>query len=193
MGWWPSSSGSSSKPESQQAPGTPQALPTPAPATPPVSDAQQPMQQHDADFHDAFPHLAPTKNPSETPETPASPPASAATHGYDPSLPTTMSCRAAFDSAFYCASFGGRFNDIYRYGQLRSCSEHWADWRFCMSLKSSSAEAKAQAIQARYREKDERMRKQPNSEDIWERRKPEEMIVGAFGKAEEEAKRVETS
>ena len=102
-----------------------------------------------------------------------------------------MSCRAAFDSAFYCASFGGRFNDIYRYGSLRSCSEHWADWRFCMTLTGTSKEGQARAIKERYREKEAKVEKQPNSEDIWERRGPNERIEKPFRFAEEEAKRVE--
>ncbi|KAF2642662.1 hypothetical protein P280DRAFT_380544, partial [Massarina eburnea CBS 473.64] len=84
--------------------------------------------------------------------------------------PTTMSCRAAFDSAFYCTSLGGHFNDIYRYGSLRSCSEHWADWRFCMSLKSYSSEAQANAVQDLYREKERKMKEKPNSENVWRKR-----------------------
>jgi hypothetical protein len=31
--------------------------------------------------------------------------------------PRQMSCRQAFDQAFYCQSLGGKFNDIYRYGE----------------------------------------------------------------------------
>lgn len=102
-----------------------------------------------------------------------------------------MSCRAAFDSAWYCSSFGGHFNDIYRYGQLRKCSEHWADWRFCMSLSGASQEGRANAIRERYREKEEKLRKEPNSEDVWRRRGPDEMIEKPFRFAEEESLRVE--
>lgn len=60
-----------------------------------------------------------------------------------------------------------------------------------MSLSSVSAEAKAAAIEARYKEKDAKIREQPNSEDVWERRGPGEMIERPFGLAEEEARRVE--
>ncbi|KAF2866910.1 hypothetical protein BDV95DRAFT_443293, partial [Massariosphaeria phaeospora] len=84
--------------------------------------------------------------------------------------PRTMSCRAAFDSAFYCASLGGHFNDIYRYGTLRACSEHWADWRFCMALKNRSADAAAEAVQQRYRDKEAKVLEGPNSEEVWTRR-----------------------
>ena len=99
-----------------------------------------------------------------------------------------MSCRAAFDAAFYCSSFGGHFNDIYRYGHLRSCSEHWADWRFCMALTGASREGRANAIRERYREKEAALKKQPNSEDVWRRRDPTEMIERPFRLAGEEAK-----
>ncbi|KAF1998258.1 hypothetical protein P154DRAFT_380861, partial [Amniculicola lignicola CBS 123094] len=83
------------------------------------------------------------------------------------SYPTTMSCRAAFDSAFYCTSFAGKFNHIYRYGETRSCSEHWSDWRFCMSLKGMSAAGRREHVVDRYREKEERVRRGANSEDVW--------------------------
>ncbi|KAJ4295320.1 hypothetical protein N0V90_007331 [Kalmusia sp. IMI 367209] len=108
-----------------------------------------------------------------------------------PPLPVTMSCRAAFDAAFYCSSFGGHFNDIYRYGQLRSCSEHWADWRFCMSLSGASTEGRANAIRERYREKEAKLKKEPNSEHVWRRRGEGERIERPFRFAEDEVRRVE--
>jgi hypothetical protein len=97
-----------------------------------------------------------------------------------------MSCRAAFDSAFYCSSLGGHFNDIYRYGQLRSCSEHWNDFWFCMRVKNSYSprELKERMVQDRYREKEERLRKGPSSEDVWKVRGDGEEVVGAFGMGE---------
>ncbi|ORY14624.1 hypothetical protein BCR34DRAFT_466827, partial [Clohesyomyces aquaticus] len=84
--------------------------------------------------------------------------------------PTTLSCRAAFDSAFYCQSLGGKFNDIYRHGTLQSCSTQWADWRFCMRVRVKPQAEKEALIRERYREKEERIRSGPNSEQIWERR-----------------------
>ncbi|KAJ9635100.1 Early meiotic induction protein 1 [Coniosporium tulheliwenetii] len=73
--------------------------------------------------------------------------------------PRTMSCRAAFDSAFYCQSLGGQFNAIYRHGQLRSCAPLWSDFWFCMRLKSYTEEEKAEMISGRYREKEEAVRR----------------------------------
>jgi hypothetical protein len=99
-----------------------------------------------------------------------------------------MSCRAAFDSAFYCSSLGGHFNHIYRYGELKPCSEHWADWRFCMGLKTRTKADKAALIQERYRQKEEKLREQPNSEYIWERRAEGERYLGAFKPVAEDGK-----
>jgi hypothetical protein len=62
-------------------------------------------------------------------------------------LPTEMSCRQAFDAAFYCQSFGGQFNNLYRYGGIRSCSENWKDFWFCMRTKSYTPERKESALE----------------------------------------------
>ncbi|KAF1834370.1 hypothetical protein BDW02DRAFT_630489 [Decorospora gaudefroyi] len=102
----------------------------------------------------------------------------------DPTHPTHLSCRTTFDAAFYCSSLGGHFNDIYRYGQLRSCSEHWNDFWFCMRTKNSygGEEAKRRAVQQLYREKEDRVRAGPNSEWVWRRRGEGEGVRGAFGR-----------
>ena len=87
-------------------------------------------------------------------------------------LPTEMSCRQAFDLAWSCNSLGGQFNSVYRYGEMRSCSEHWDDFWFCMRTKSYTGELKESMIRAHYREKEHRKygAGKPSSEDIWESR-----------------------
>ncbi|CAI6318447.1 unnamed protein product [Periconia digitata] len=179
-GWWTSSPSGETKPESQPQqlqpiPQTSQPPSPPASTTPsqPPKDSNDNTSNNNDDFNTAFPHLAPPP-PSTEPTTP-----------HDPLLPSTMSCRDAFDSAFYCSSFGGHFNDIYRFGQLRSCSEHWADWRFCMGIKTMSAEGKVQAIQDRYRKKEEKIKAGPNSEDVWSVRGEGEKVEKPFGRASE--------
>jgi hypothetical protein len=83
--------------------------------------------------------------------------------------PRTMSCRQAFDQAYYCQSLGGKFKDIYRFGALQSCSEQWGAFWFCMRTKSYSPAEKERQIVEHYRERDERKRKQfGSSEDVWE-------------------------
>jgi hypothetical protein len=62
-------------------------------------------------------------------------------------LPTEMSCRQAFDAAFYCQSLGGQFNNLYRYGGIRSCSENWKDFWFCMRTKSYTPEQKESTLE----------------------------------------------
>ncbi|KAG9239092.1 hypothetical protein BJ875DRAFT_449385 [Amylocarpus encephaloides] len=91
-------------------------------------------------------------------------------------LPTYMSCRVAFDEAFYCNSFGGKFNDLYRYGGLKSCSENWNKFWFCMRTRTWSENQKKGAIKDYYRKR-EKLRygangkeKRPSSEDIWKSR-----------------------
>jgi hypothetical protein len=93
-------------------------------------------------------------------------------------FPDTMSCRQAFDDAFYCNSLGGQFNHVYRYGSVRSCSDNWSQFWFCMRTRSKSEESKREAIQDWYRKKEAKHRAGPNSEDIWEERS--ERVERAF-------------
>ncbi|KAG6003726.1 hypothetical protein E4U21_001779 [Claviceps maximensis] len=88
-------------------------------------------------------------------------------------LPTDMSCRQAFDLAWSCNGVGGQFNAVYRYGNLRSCSELWDDFWFCMRTRSHTGTLKASMVKTYYRNKAYRKYGQgkPSSEDIWERRK----------------------
>ena len=98
----------------------------------------------------------------------------------DALYPTSMSCRAAFDSAFYCQSLGGQFTNLYRYGKIRNCSDQWSNFWFCMRTNRGmmSEEARARRIQAHYRERAAKYRTGPSSEDVWEIR--EERVVDAF-------------
>ncbi|KXJ96860.1 hypothetical protein Micbo1qcDRAFT_155542 [Microdochium bolleyi] len=88
-------------------------------------------------------------------------------------LPTTMSCRQAFDTAFHCNSLGGQWTSVYRAGSVRSCSEHWDNFWFCMRTRTYTGEVKEEAIRDYYRQRE--LGKyygpdKPNSTDIWEAR-----------------------
>ncbi|KZM28555.1 hypothetical protein ST47_g297 [Ascochyta rabiei] len=176
------------KQQVQLLPATGQALPTAQSqySTPPPSKPSE--APHDPDFYAAHPHLAPpslaTPSSSSSPSTSQPPP----DEEFDPTLPRSMSCRAAFDSAFYCSSLGGHFNDLYRYGQLRSCSDHWNDFWFCMRTKNSYSgpEVKEQLIMERYAQKEKAIKEKPNSEDVWTRRGPGEEVRNAFSLAGKE-------
>ncbi|KAH8672652.1 hypothetical protein BGZ60DRAFT_405310 [Tricladium varicosporioides] len=89
-------------------------------------------------------------------------------------LPTSMSCRIAFDEAFYCNSFGGKFNDLYRYGGLRSCSDTWEKFWFCMRTRGYGDKEKGEAIREYYRKVEGRKYprgvKGRSSEDVWRSR-----------------------
>ncbi|EGS24033.1 uncharacterized protein CTHT_0007440 [Thermochaetoides thermophila DSM 1495] len=87
-------------------------------------------------------------------------------------LPTTMSCRDAFDYAWHCHTPGSQLNAVYRYGTLRTCSELWDDFWFCMRVKSFSPQMREEAIKAHYRAKEEAKYGggKPSSEDVWESR-----------------------
>lgn len=90
-------------------------------------------------------------------------------------LPTTMSCRQAFDAAFYCQSLGGQFNNIYRYGTIRSCSENWSDFWFCMRTRAYTGVGKEEMIRQHYREREKRRYGKQDgpgksSEDVWSSR-----------------------
>lgn len=90
----------------------------------------------------------------------------------DAIYPRTMSCRQQFDQAFYCQSLGGKFNDIYRYGHLQSCSEQWGAFWFCMRTRTLPERQKAEAIKSFYKDRDEKRKKEwGSSEDVWEIRK----------------------
>lgn len=83
--------------------------------------------------------------------------------------PRSMSCRQAFDQAFYCQSLGGKFNDIYRYGHLNSCSEQWGAFWFCMRVRQYADKDKQEVIAEYYKDRDARRQQQfGSSEDIWE-------------------------
>ncbi|KAK5730249.1 hypothetical protein LTR15_000183 [Elasticomyces elasticus] len=96
--------------------------------------------------------------------------------------PATMSCRQAFDQAFYCQSLGGKFNDIYRFGHLKDCSEQWGAFWFCMRTRTLPERDKEGMIREFYRARDEK-RKVVNggdSEDVWELRT--RAVERAFGR-----------
>lgn len=95
----------------------------------------------------------------------------------DQLLPKEMSCREAFDAAFYCQSLGGQFNHVYRFGGIRSCSENWSDFWFCMrskslptslsSISNDGLSVKEERIRQHYKMKNLKYKVGPSSEDVW--------------------------
>ncbi|CAG8978246.1 hypothetical protein HYALB_00009143 [Hymenoscyphus albidus] len=101
-------------------------------------------------------------------------------------LPQTLSCRTAFDEAFYCNSFGGKFTDLYRHGEFRACSENWSKFWFCMRTRTFSSPQKENEIREFYRKREEGKygRGRPSSEDVWESRERRVEWGTAFQAAE---------
>ena len=83
--------------------------------------------------------------------------------------PKTMSCREAFDTAFYCQSLGGQFVNVYRYGGIRNCSEEWRNFWFCMRTNRGlmNDEERGGMIQEHYRKRETKYKNGPSSEDVW--------------------------
>lgn len=103
--------------------------------------------------------------------------------------PRTMSCRQAFDQAYYCQGLGGKFNDIYRYGSIQDCSEQWGAFWFCMRTKSLPKPEKERQIVEHYAAREERrLKKFGSSEAVWDiRTKPVEKAFHMNPDTDEEA------
>lgn len=61
---------------------------------------------------------------------------------------------------------------MYRYGELRSCSEHWDNFWLCMRMRGypDTAEHKKATIREHYRKKAVKYKTGPSSEDVWDMR-----------------------
>ncbi|KAE8146133.1 hypothetical protein BDV25DRAFT_133178 [Aspergillus avenaceus] len=173
MGWW----WSSSKNESQAPPSSnaqPASNISSSLPSPPQTMTRE--EQADAEFKQLLASLEADVNkasstspqPSESNESiPQSSPSSIAPESL---YPDTMSCRSAFDYAFFCQSFGGQFVNVYRYGELRSCSEHWDNFWLCMKTRTWSDGARKNAIRDHNRKKAIKYKTGPSSEDVWDLR-----------------------
>lgn len=179
MGWlWASRSPAShSAPAQPQPPSKPDPAQSPSPNEPVDPELQRFLGLLKADTDDASAvtpsstrqsSSSPWLSPEAAPRT-ATPPREALAESI---LPTEMSCRQAFDLAFYCGTLGGQFINLYRYGSSRSCSDLWDEFWFCMRTRSHAGEVKKNMIRQYYRDK-ERAKYgpgKPSSEDIWESR-----------------------
>ena len=95
--------------------------------------------------------------------------------------PTSMSCTTAFDAAWFCQLPGGQFVNVYRYGSLRNCSDAWTRFWFCMRTNRGymSDEQRQDRVRRYYQERENRLLRGRNSEEVWEART--EKFAGAFG------------
>ncbi|RDW69147.1 EMI1 family protein [Aspergillus mulundensis] len=186
MGWlWNSSTPTKSSSESQatQSPAL-EGLPNP---TPPQLQSQTQTQkltreeQADAEVAQLWASLKNDINqPEQTQEASSksdlqSSPSSIAPESL---YPDTWSCSDAFDYAFFCQSLGGQFVNVYRYGELRSCSEHWDNFWLCMKTRRFPEMEKKKVIRDLNRKKAIKYKTGPSSEDVWAVRM--EPVKGCF-------------
>lgn len=167
-GWW---WGSQPSPSSEK-PGNPimstPATPTDNTSTTPLSRDEQSL----ADLRNLFASIDPERAAAATAavkdkaEKRAN---AAADEDDDPEslYPATMKCSSCFDQAYYCSSLGGQMTNIYRYGGMRSCSDLWAQWRFCMRTKAMGAEEKKERIREWEQRKVVKYKLGRSSEDVW--------------------------
>jgi len=183
MGWWWSSAEPAEDQSPQSPPGNASAAEPPVSA-PDIADTPKPLtrdEQAEADLKDLLTQLSAesathtTTRASLTDGSDASTPSPISP---DSLYPSSMSCRQAFDSAFYCQSLGGQFNNLYRYGGMRNCSEDWSRFWFCMRTKSQPEEKRRRMIREHYRQRAVKYKVGPSSEDVWEVRT--EPVEGAF-------------
>ncbi|KAE8350758.1 hypothetical protein BDV28DRAFT_138530 [Aspergillus coremiiformis] len=175
--WWSSSPPPKNAPQAISSSQT-QSLPENAETPPSQPQTLTREAQADAEFNQLLASLegdinkgsrTSRESPSTTdsPESTPSPPSSIAPESL---YPDTMSCRSAFDYAFFCQSFGGQFVNVYRYGELRSCSEHWDNFWLCMKTRTWSDGSRTKAIRDHYRKKAIKYKTGPSSEDVWDLR-----------------------
>lgn len=152
---------------------------TPPPEPPSLSRDEQAF----ADLKDLFSQINPE----------ASTRASSTARDYAASKPdidpdslysSEMKCAQCFDLAYYCSSMAGQFNNIYRYGGLRSCSEQWAQWRFCMRTKAMSEDTRKLKIREWNQRRAAQYKMGKSSEDVWNVRK--EPVEDAFSRSVDE-------
>ncbi|KAI9762986.1 MAG: hypothetical protein M4579_000049 [Chaenotheca gracillima] len=204
-GWWASgSSGDTLPPDggsSSDAHNENNRTPSPPSATAPSSTSQPTKrtltrdEQADLElqsFLSALQSQSTTTSSSTPNHTPPSDPSDSSSSSLaagttpppaDPSAlyPSTMSCTSCFDQAFYCYSVGGQFMNVYRYGELRDCSELWGQFWFCMRARAQPTAEREEMVRAFYRKKVAEKYKVPgkrSSEDVWEGRT--EGVVDAF-------------
>ncbi|KAL8730088.1 MAG: hypothetical protein Q9166_004287 [cf. Caloplaca sp. 2 TL-2023] len=171
-----------------------------APAPPPAgSTVPKQNENQDAELQALLSSLetpSTTNKPSQRSlpdQTESCPPFDSSNNLITPSvlLPSTISCQSAFDSAFYCQSLGGQFNNVYRYGTLRDCREQWKQFWFCMRTNRGflGDEERERRVREHYRLRETKYRTGPSSEDIWNPRT--RMVEGAFERSLEDDEQME--
>jgi hypothetical protein len=196
MGWLWGSSPQKNESDSTPTPATNPSEPAPQNVSPPKT--LTPAEQADLEFSQILASLQEAENNNSKNPKQAKLASNADANPAEPSSSISeeslyadeMSCRTAFDYAFFCQSFGGQFVNVYRYGEMRSCSEHWDNFWLCMRTRSWSDDLRKKAIRAHNQKKAIKYKTGPSSEDVWDvRLEPaREAFKGDFAALEREMK-----
>lgn len=177
--WWPFNSGNSASPITSPVPTAETITNTEAAAKIPTPIKQELTREEQAnlDFAELLKEIEIEQSKSQIQRSKAKENGTSTTAPEpaditpDAIYPTEMSCRSALDYAMFCQSFGGQFVNVYRFGEFRSCKNHWSDFWLCMRTRSWDDQAKARAIQDHYKKKAIKWKTGPSSEDVWDVRK----------------------
>jgi len=66
-----------------------------------------------------------------------------------------------------CYALGPQLRNLYRHGTYRDCTYKWADFKYCLSLKSEEMETRRELWVKRRAEWWAKRRVGPSSEDVW--------------------------
>lgn len=58
--------------------------------------------------------------------------------------------------------------NVYRYGELRSCSDHWDNLWLCMKTRTWPEDLRRREIRDHNRKKSIKYKTGPSSEDVWD-------------------------
>lgn len=72
---------------------------------------------------------------------------------------------------------GPQVRHWYRYGHTADCSNHWRDFKYCMSLKSETDEERRRLWIKRRAEWWAKRRVERSSEDVWDMRRCVRLLI----------------
>ena len=71
------------------------------------------------------------------------------------------------DEFLMCYALGPQLRNLYRHGTYRDCTYKWADFKYCLSLKSEEMDTRRELWVKRRAEWWAKRRVGPSSEDVW--------------------------
>ncbi|GFZ47153.1 hypothetical protein JCM24511_04896 [Saitozyma sp. JCM 24511] len=88
-----------------------------------------------------------------------------------PTFKDLPGCMQLFDEFMMCYALMPQLRNFYRHGEFRDCTWKFRDFKYCLSLKSESEEARRELWVKRKAEWWAKRRVGRSSEDVWDARK----------------------